>query len=67
MGATEIPAAVEPVPPPPELDVEPQAARPMAKAASNISERKLVLSLRIRSPKVSDFHRTETLSAFAKH
>ena len=67
MGATEIPAAVGPLAPPLEPDPEPQAARPTANDASNIDERKLVLSFRFRFLKVTDFYRTETSSsAFAK-
>ena len=62
-GATEIPAGVEPVPPPPEPDPEPQAARPMARAASNIDERKLVLEFRFRPLKITDFYRRDTSSS----
>jgi hypothetical protein len=63
MGANEIPAAVEPVAPPLEPDPEPQAARPMARTASNIDERKLVLGFKFRSLKIADFYRKETSSS----
>jgi hypothetical protein len=64
-GAIEIPAAVwvGPVPPPPEFDVEPQAARPTARTASNIDERKLVFVFKFGSLKITDFYRKETSSS----
>ena len=49
-GGTEIPAAVEVVPPPPDIEPEPElhAARPIARPASIIDKRKLVFAFRFK-------------------